>query len=65
MLEFLTVITIGFPEAVSGTVPSGATQAIIKERIGEAAVCSNVVTRSGEFSKYAVITVPSGSAPAV
>ena len=65
MLELLTVITIGLPATVSGTVPSGATQAITKERIGVAVVCRSELTRVVESSKYAVITVPSGSAPAV
>ena len=61
MLELKTVKVIAVPDSVSGTVPSGATQAIISERTGAEATVISDVTRDTEFSTYAVITVPAGS----
>ena len=60
MLELATLKLIGFPAAVLGTVPSGATHATMSERIVFAAEESSGVTRAVEFSRSAVITVPSG-----
>ena len=51
MLEFATLILIGFPVAVRGTVPSGATHATMSERIVLALVPSSGVTRAVEFSR--------------
>jgi hypothetical protein len=65
MFAFVIVITIGFPGAVSGTVPSGATQERISVRIGSARVASSGVTRAGESSTNAVITVPLGNESAL
>ena len=51
MLELATLKLIGFPAAVRGTVPSGATHATMSERIVFAAEESSGVTRAVEFSR--------------
>ena len=60
MLGLEIVNVKGLPSAVTGTVPSGATHATTSERIRFAGVVINVLARVVEFSRYAVITVPSG-----